>query len=123
LAKYESEVEALHPLLAHAFAPVHKSAFGVAAGLACAMVAFCTTAIYLVRRPYPGFDLGLFGEYFYGYSLTWRGAFVGAAWSFVAGFVAGWFFAFCRNLVLAVWMFVTREREALAETRDFLDHI
>jgi hypothetical protein len=115
--------EALHPLLAKAFAPVHKSAFGVATGLACAMLAFGVTAIYLLRRPDPGFDLGLFGEYFYGYSMTWRGAFIGAAWSFVTGFVAGWFFAFCRNLVLAVWIFVTRERQALAQDIDFLDHI
>lgn len=115
--------EAIHPLLTPAFAPVHKSAFGVAAGLACAMLAFAMTAIYLLRRPYPGFNLALFGQFFYGYSVSLRGAFVGAGWSFVAGFAAGWFFAFCRNLTLATYVFVTRERQALAQTRDFLDHI
>ncbi len=93
--------ESVHRLLAHAFAPVHKSAFGVASGLACAMVAFAVTAMYLLRHPNPGFDIGLFRQYFYGYHRTWLGAFVGAAWSFVAGFVAGWFFAFCSNLAIA----------------------
>jgi hypothetical protein len=37
--------------------------------------------------------------------------------------VAGWFFAFSRNLVLAAWLFVTRARSELAATREFLDHI
>jgi hypothetical protein len=117
---HEDEVP---PLLALAFAPVHKRAFGMAAGAANAMLAFGVTAIYLLRRPDPGFNLGLLGEFFYGYTVSWRGAFVGAAWSFVAGFAAGWFFAFCRNLVLATYLFVTRERQVLAQTRDFLDHI
>jgi hypothetical protein len=39
------------------------------------------------------------------------------------GFVAGWFFAFCRNLVLAFSVFLIRARAELNQTRDFLDHI
>ena len=118
-----SREDAVQPLLALAFAPVHKRAFGMAAGIASAMLAFGVTAIYLLRKPDPGFNLGLLSEYFYGYSVSWRGAFVGAAWSFVAGFAAGWFFAFWRNLTLAAYVFITRERQALAQTREFLDHI
>ncbi len=115
--------EALPPALAHAFAPVHKRAFGMAVGVACFMVAFGVTAVYLLRRPDPGFNLDLLGEFFAGYTLSWRGAFVGGAWAFVVGFVGGWFFAFCRNLVLATIIFITRERLSLQETREFLDHI
>jgi hypothetical protein len=35
----------------------------------------------------------------------------------------GWFLAFCRNLLLAVKLFVVRTRAELSQTRDFLDHI
>ncbi len=115
--------DTLPPALAHAVAPVHKRAFGMAVGVTFFLVAFGVTAIYLLRRPDPGFDLELLNEYFYGYTVSWRGAFVGAAWAFVVGFVGGWFFAFCRNLVMATVIFVTRERISLQETREFLDHI
>lgn len=106
-----------------AFAPLHKRALGMAVGTAAALVVFAATAIYLIRDPQPGFDLGIFGQYFYGYTVSWSGAFVGAAWAFVAGFAAGWFTAFCRNLVLAISLFVGRTREELRAGRDFLDHI
>jgi hypothetical protein len=115
--------DALPPALARVFAPLHKRAFGMAFGLACALVMFGVTAGYLLRQPSPGFELGLLGQFFYGYTVSWSGAFVGAAWAFVVGFVAGWFFAFCRNLFIATWIFVTRERAALEQGRDFLDHI
>ncbi|MBA2243901.1 MAG: hypothetical protein H0W11_03025, partial [Gemmatimonadetes bacterium] len=62
-------------------------------------------------------------EYFYGYTVSWPGALVGGFWGFVVGFVAGWFVAFCRNLVIAATLFITRTRAELAATRDFLDHI
>jgi hypothetical protein len=58
-----------------------------------------------------------------GYSLTWKGAFIGLGWGFLVGFVMGWFVAFLRNLVIAASVFITRTREELRATRDFLDHI
>jgi hypothetical protein len=51
------------------------------------------------------------------------GAFVGLGWGFATGFVAGWFFAFCRNLIVAASVFLIRAKAELSETRDFLDHI
>ena len=46
---------------------------------------------------------------------------LGAA--FGVGFVAGWFTAFVRNLVCAVWLLGVRVRADLVASRDFLDHI
>lgn len=106
-----------------AFAPLHKRNFGVAIGAACGLVLFGLTAIVLLRRPDPAPDIGILAEYFYGYQVSWRGAVVGLAWGFAVGFVGGWFTAFCRNLVIAVSLWVTRTRSELAATRDFLDHI
>jgi hypothetical protein len=115
--------EALPPQLALAFAPLHKRAFGTAVGLATGVLIFAATAVYIIRDPHPGFALALLGHYFYGYTVSWSGAVIGFAWGFGTGFVAGWFIAFCRNLVLAVSIFAARTRADMAATRDFLDHI
>jgi len=105
-----------------AFAPLDKRAFGVAIGVAFAAVIFVITIVHVIKQP-AGPNIGLLRFYFYGYSVSWAGAFIGAFWAFVAGFVAGWFVAFCRNFVIAVSVFLTRARAELQATRDFLDHI
>ncbi len=106
-----------------AFAPLDKRAFGIAIGVATGLVVFGVTAAYLLRSPADGFRLGLLQQYFYGYRVSWPGAVIGAGWGMLTGFVAGWFFAFCRNLVVAVSVFVIRAKAELLQTRDFLDHI
>ena len=108
-----------------AFAPLHKRALGTAIGTAFGLVIFGVTAIHLIRQPAPGdaLRLGLLVQFFYGYDVTWLGAFIGFAWGFGVGFVAGWFVAFCRNLVIAISIFITRTRAELNATREFLDHI
>jgi hypothetical protein len=105
------------------FAPLDKRAFGVAIGVAAGLVIFATTAIDLALHssPWPGLDL--LNQYLAGYRVTWPGAFIGMVWGFVAGFCAGWFVAFIRNLVLAISLFILQTRAELDETRDFLDHI
>jgi hypothetical protein len=106
-----------------AFAPLDKAAFGAALGVAVALLVFLVTVgtIYVPRtdRPY----LGLLSVYFRGYSVSWTGALIGAFWGAFMGFVFGWFLAFCRNLMVAISLFVIRSRAELTQTRDFLDHI
>ena len=87
------------------------------------LVCFAITTVYLIRAPEPPFQLALLAEYFYGFTVSWRGAVVALAWGFFVGFVAGWFVAFCRNLTMATLLFVTRTRAELTATRTFLDHI
>lgn len=106
-----------------AFEPLHKRAFGMAIGAASGVFFFLATAVFLLRHPDPAPDLRILSEYFYGYSVSWPGAFVALAWGFVAGFAAGWFAAFCRNLVIAASLWLGRTRAELDATRDFLDHI
>jgi hypothetical protein len=106
-----------------AFVPLHKRALGMAVGTATGLVCFLLTAVALLRPTPPEFNLALLAEYFYGYTVSWTGAFVALAWGFVAGFTAGWFLAFVRNLVIAASLWLTRTRAELAASRDFLDHI
>lgn len=106
-----------------AFEPLHKRALGMALGVASGLVFFLLTAVVLVRRPDPAPAIYILGEYFYGYTVSWAGAFIALAWGFVVGFVVGWFAAFCRNLVIAASLWISRTRAELDATRDFLDHI
>ncbi len=106
-----------------AFAPAHKSAMGIAIGVAAAIGCFVMTGVPLVRGHPPELPLELLANYFYGYDVTWSGAVLGAAWAFFTGFVMGWFFAFLRNALLAVRLVLLKARAELAQTRDFMDHI
>lgn len=118
-----TETQALPPELALAFKPLHKRAFGMAVGSATGALLFFATIVVLLRSGTRGPDLLLLHEYFYGYTLSWAGAFVALAWGFVAGFVMGWFAAFMRNFVIALSLWQGRNRSELEATRDFLDHI
>lgn len=106
-----------------AFAPLHKFAFGIATGVAGAVLVVLLTLAGMYLPGASEFPLGLLGQYFQGYSVTWPGVFIGAVWGFGVSFVAGWFAAFCRNLALAISAFMIRTRAELDSTREFLDHI
>ena len=106
-----------------AFAPVHKRALGIAIATVAGLGVFAVTAVAVLVHPDDPFPLDLLGQYFYGYHVSWTGAFVGLFWGFFTGFVFGWFAAFVRNLVIAMKAFVLRTKADLAQTRDFLDHI
>ncbi len=111
------------PVMLYAFAPLHKRAFGLATGVAGAVLMAILTIGALLLPGADRFPLALLGQYFQGYSVTWPGVLVGAAWGFAVSFVAGWFAAFCRNLALAISAFIIRTRAEMETTREFLDHI
>lgn len=117
-----AETDSVNRVLAQAFAPMHKRALGVSVGLTVALLVFGVTAFHVIARPSDA-PLDLLSQYFYGYSATWRGAFIGMWWGFVAGFAAGWFLAFVRNFAVATWVFIVRAKASLAQSSDFLDHI
>ena len=123
VGKVGTSDDVLPTALALAFAPLHKRALGIAVGTAAGLAFLLLTLVHVLTAPRPALPLGLLEQYFYGYSVTWTGAFIGLAWGFAVGFVAGWFFAFCRNLAVAISIFVSRTRGELESTRDFLDHI
>jgi hypothetical protein len=113
----------LHIPVAAALAPVHKLALGVAVGTVCGVGVFALTVFHLVFQPTDALDIRLLAQYFYRYDVTWLGAVIGLFWGFVSGFVAGWFVAFVRNLVVAVRVLVLRGKAELAQFRDILDQI
>ena len=106
-----------------AFPPIHKLALGVAVGLVAGLLLCVVTLGHVALDPRHGEYLALLGQYFYGYTISPMGAFVGLWWGFVTGFVAGWFMAFVRNFAIAVTIFALRTKAELSQTSDFLDHI
>lgn len=106
-----------------AFAPIHKRALGLALGTGVGLSIALLTLVDLLMDREGMVPLSLLAQYFAGYEESWRGVVIGGFWGFVAGAVAGWFLAFCRNLFLGLWLLVVRSRNELARTRDFLDHI
>ena len=107
--------------LAQAFAPAHKSAFGIATGFTFGALIAAVTIFHVLARPVEGPPIELLSQYFYGYAVTWAGAAVGFFWGAVSGFVGGWFVAFLRNFSLAVWLLFVRAKSELSNP--FLDQI
>lgn len=116
-----ADPRAVEALVAYAFAPVHKAALGVAFGLTGAILTALVTLAHLMVSHGEGLPLALLGQFFYGYDISPVGALIGAFWAFIAGFVAGWFLAFLKNLFTAVWVFAIRAKAELSQP--FLDHI
>lgn len=118
-----AEAKRLDEVIALAFAPMDKLAFGIAVGSASGLLFFAATAVRLWRGPAESTHMALLGQFFAGYTESWEGAVIGLLWGFAVGAIAGWFAAFVRNFVLATWLLVVRARADLAASRDFLDHI
>jgi hypothetical protein len=115
------EDEAVEAMLA--FLPIHKRAMGVACGIVGGSLLFLATAFALMILGGDATGLRLVGEFFFGYEVSWVGAFIGFFWGFVTCFVFAWFAAFVHNFAVATYIFLLRTREELRQTRDFLDHI
>ena len=73
-----------------AFQRVSEQGWGLAIGFLAALGLFLATVILVVKGgPNPGPHLGLLGIYLPGYSVTWPGAFIGAAYAFFIGYGVG----------------------------------
>ncbi len=105
------------------FTPLHKRCLGVAVGIVVGFVLFVATLMHIQRSPGEPFPLVLLGSYFPGYRVTYMGSLIGMAWGFWVGFVVGWFFAFARNLGMAITAFWFRARAEMQQGVSFFDHL
>lgn len=120
----EAESPQIEPGLLLAFAPLHRMALGVAGGVVMGGLIFFATLLLVVKGGYPvGPNLALLGQFMFGYSVTFGGAFIGFAWGFVMGFMLGWGFAVAHNVAIWVWLIVIRSRAEMDQYGDFLDHM
>lgn len=74
-------------------------AWGLSLGLLAGLGLFLATMILVIKGgPDAGRHLGLIGQYFPGYDITFLGAVIGFAWAFVAAYVLGRLICFVYNL-------------------------
>ena len=111
-------------ILSQTFARMDKIAFATAVGSVSGLLIFLAT-IWLVIKggDVVGPNIKLLGQYFIGYTVTVKGAFIAFGYSFVWSFLFGWLFAYLRNLSLALYVFWVRKKTELLTLKDFFDHL
>jgi protoporphyrinogen oxidase len=110
--------------LVQVFARMDKFAFGMAVGTASGLLLFLAT-IWLILKggENVGANLQLLSQYFPGYTVTLRGAFVGLGYGLLWGFLMGWFFAYLRNLFIALYAYRVRKRSEWLSLGRFFDQL
>jgi hypothetical protein len=87
--------------LARAVVRLNGTVMGLAFGAAAGLALFVATNWLVLKGGDPvGPHLGLLGQFFIGYSVTFAGSFIGLAYGFVTGFFAGWIMARIYNGVV-----------------------
>jgi len=106
------------------FARMDKTAFGCAVGTVVGLL-LCLATFWLVIKggPVVGPKMSLLAQFFFGYSVTIPGAFIGLLYGFVVGFGTGWFFALLRNFFLALYLYKIRKKAEFDTLKDMIDQI
>ena len=65
--------------------------------------------------------MGLLSQYFIGYTVTVKGAFIAFGYSFFWGFLAGWLLAYVRNLSIAFFIYRAKRKAEDLAIQDFFD--
>jgi len=119
--EYHEEVPEI--VLKRMFARIDKLGFATALASVSSLLIFLAT-IFLVLKggKVVGPNLQLLNEFFFGYTVTLKGAFIGMAYSFSWGFLFGWLFAYIRNLFIALFIYRVKKKAEQLKFRDFMDH-
>ena len=77
--------------VSHAVARIHAGVLALVCAFLGGVALFTITVWLLIRGgARVGAHLGLLGNYFYGYSVTWTGSVVGLLYGTLVGGVVGW---------------------------------
>jgi len=75
-----------------------KKALALASGILWGAIVFLAT-IYVILKG-GGHTLVLIQQFYWGYNISWGGAFLGLIYGFIDGFICGWIFALLYNAFL-----------------------
>ncbi|HEX3035051.1 MAG TPA: NAD(P)/FAD-dependent oxidoreductase [Thermodesulfobacteriota bacterium] len=121
---FQPQEAALRQALTRTFARIDKFAFATAVGLVCSLAVFIVT-LWLVLKggEVVGPNLQLLGQYFIGYTVTVKGAFIGTIYSFLWSFILGWLFAYLRNLSISLFLYRAKRKTESLSYRNLLDYV
>jgi len=110
-------------ILSSSLARIDKFGFATASGSISGLIVFIATIFLIIKGDKViGPNLQLLNQYFVGYTVTLKGAFVGMVHSFSWGFLFGWLFAYLRNFFVAFFIYRVKRKTELLKFRDFIDN-
>ena len=117
-----ANTSAAERVIIEAFARLDRTALGLAVGTLFGLAVFLATLILLIKGgEVIGANLALLAQFFYGYTVTITGAFVGLVYGFVVGFVVGWLIALLRNALVSGYLIALKTRANLTSSLDSID--
>ncbi len=117
-----SDEAALEKFLPGVFSRMDPIGLATAVGSVCGLLIFFATIGLVIKGGVASVYLQLLNQYFFGYTVTMKGAFIGMAYGFLWGFLSGWLFAYLRNFFIAYYIYRIKRKVELLTFRDFLDH-
>ena len=119
----EYHEEVTDEAVVRAFSRMDKLGFATATGLSAGLMLLLATLWLTIKGgDVVGPNLALLGQYFIGYTVTYKGAFIGMVYGFVWFFLFGWLFAYFRNAALAYVLYRIKKKTEMLNFRDFIDH-
>lgn len=117
-----SKASAADKVIIEAFAKLDRTALGLAVGTLCGLSVFLAT-IFLVLKggEVVGPNLALLGQFFFGYTVSTAGAFIGLVYGVVTGFVVGWLIGLLRNSLVSAYLLALKTRATLTSSLDSID--
>lgn len=107
-----------------AFSKLDKLAFATALGIVAGMAVFVATIFLILKGGNViGPNLNLLGQYFIGYTVSIKGAFIGFGYSFLWAFIFGWLFAYLRNFFTGFYILRIKKKSEYSSFKDFIDYI
>ncbi|MBK9314450.1 MAG: NAD(P)/FAD-dependent oxidoreductase [Acidobacteria bacterium] len=111
-------------LIVETFARLDPLALGVSLGSVTGVLLFLATVILLLKGgPVIGPRLGLLGNFFFGYQVTWTGAFLVMVQGAIGGLILGYLIAVCRNWIIDSYGYIIRRTAEAKASRDMLDKV
>jgi protoporphyrinogen oxidase len=121
--KIEPREEAvLEKILPAVFSRMDPLGLATAIGSVLGLLIFLATIWLSIKGGVATEYLQLLNQYFFGYTVTVKGAFIGLAYCFSWGFLLGWLIAYLRNFFMAYYIYRIKRKVELLTFRDFLDH-
>jgi len=111
-------------IVTQVFTRMDKRAFGAAVGMTTGLIISLATLWLVIKGgAVVGPKMALLSQYFWGYTVTYEGAALGALYGFITGFCGGWLFAGLRNFLLVFYLFKIRKIADYNSLKDLLDRI
>lgn len=119
-----SNQEIAEDIIKKTFARMDKFALAIATGAVCGLIPFIATLWLLIKGgEVVGPNLRLLSQYFIGYTVSVKGAFIALMYSFLWGFLFGWLFAYLRNFFFAYIIYRARKKAAAVSLKDFFEYL